>query len=85
MASTIAMRATEESSRIQTTVELYTGNTVVALSMDVAPRDVLIFPGSKFDSETNTSMPLTDQLLNCSATMMEYRGPVNPPPPHRSR
>ena len=25
-------------------------------------------------------MPLTDQLLNRSATMIEYRGPVNPPP-----
>ena len=60
MASTIAMRATEESSRIQTTVELYPGNMVITPSMYVAPRGVLISPGSEFESETHTRIPLTD-------------------------
>ena len=79
MASTTAMRATEDPSRIQTTVEPYTGNTVITPSIYVASRSVVISPGNEFDSETHTSMPLTDQPLNCSATMIEYRGPVNPP------
>ena len=30
--------------------------------MYVAPQGVLIFPGSEFDSETQTRMPLTYQL-----------------------
>ena len=63
MASTIAMRATaEESSRTQTTFEPYTGNMVITPSMYVAPQSVLICPGSEFDSETHTRMPLTYQL-----------------------
>ena len=76
------MRATEEPSRIQTTVEVYTGNMVITPSVYVAPQGVLISPGSEFDSETHTCMPLTDKLFNRSATMIEYRGPVNP---HRTR
>ena len=79
MASTIAMRATEKSSRIQTTVELYTGNTVITPSIYVASRSVVISPDSEFDSETHTRMLLTDEPLNRSGTMMEYRGPVKPP------
>ena len=77
MASTIAMRATaEESTRTQTTFELYTGNMVITPSVYVAARGVLISPAT---SLTDTRMPLTDQLLNRSGTMMEYRWPVNPP------
>ena len=82
MASTIAMRATEESSRIQTTFEPYTGNIVIMPSMYVTPRGVIISPGIEVDSETHTRMPVTDQSLNRSVTMIEYRGPVNP---HRTR
>ena len=79
MACTIAMRATEETSPIQTTFEQYTGNMVITLSMYVAPRGVVISLGSGFDTETHTCMPLTDQPLNRSATMIAYRGLVNLP------
>ena len=79
MASTIAMRATEESSLIQTAVEPYTRNMVITPSMYVAQRCVLISIGSEFESETHTRMPLTYQLLNRSATMIVYRGPGNTP------
>ena len=54
MASTIAMRATEESSRIQTTFEPYTENIVITPSVYVAPRGVLNSLGSEFKSETHT-------------------------------
>ena len=75
MASTIAM----ESSLIQTAVEPYTGNMVITPSMYVAQRDVLISLGCEFESETHTRMPLTDQLVNRSTTMIAYRGPGNTP------
>ena len=78
MPSTIAMRATEEPSRIQTTFEPYTGNMVITPSMYVAPRGVVIYSSSEFDSKTHTSMLLTDQLFNCCATMIEFLGHVNP-------
>ena len=81
MASTIAMRATEEPSRIPKTFEQYTGNMVITPSVYVAPRCVVISPGSECDSETHTCMLLTDQSLNRSATMIEYCGLVNVDPP----
>ena len=75
MASTTAKRTAEESSRIQTTFEPNIGNMVITPSMYVAPRGVLISFGREFGSETHTRMPLTDQILNRSPTMIAYRGP----------
>ena len=79
VASTTAMRTIDEPSRIQTIFEPYTGNMVITPSIHVAPRGVLISFGSEFESETHTRMPLTDQLLNRRATMIQYRGTGNPP------
>ena len=45
----------------------------------MAPWGVLLSPGSEFNSETHTRMPLTNQLLSRSATKIEYRRPRNPP------
>ena len=56
----------------QTIFVWYAGNMVITPSIYVSSRGVLISPGSEFDSETNTRMPLTDQILNRNATIIYY-------------